>query len=295
MSLNGAAFLALWNDFDPALDAEYDCWHTFEHVPERVGIAGILSGRRYVARERERWRYFTLYELESLAALDGPEYADVVERPTAWSASMRPSFRNFLRSPCATLFTTGLGLAGSIATFRFGVTRPVHDPGAAATMLAPFLESAGVSALHLGRVDTTATFPVSNTASPGPGRGRTIRVARRGYRTQRARPRRAAGRGGAPPGGGSDGLDRVGKLRTGIPRRAVRSRRAGDGATAPASRSPAPLAGNEMNRDLKVDVLVCGGGMAGTAAAIAAGRAGADTLLAERSGQVVRTRGIKAE
>ena len=39
-----------------------------------------------------------------------------------------------------------------------------------------------------------------------------------------------------------------------------------------------------MNRDLKVDVLVCGGGMAGTAAAIAAGRAGADTLLAERSG-----------
>ena len=103
MSLNGAAFLALWNDFDPALDAEYDCWHTFEHVPERVGIAGILSGRRYVARERERWRYFTLYELESLAALDGPEYADVVERPTAWSASMRPSFRNFLRSPCATL------------------------------------------------------------------------------------------------------------------------------------------------------------------------------------------------
>ena len=50
-----------------------------------------------------------------------------------------------------------------------------------------------------------------------------------------------------------------------------------------------------MNRDLKVDVLVCGGGMAGTAAAIAAGRAGADTLLAERSGQVVRMRGIKAE
>ena len=39
-----------------------------------------------------------------------------------------------------------------------------------------------------------------------------------------------------------------------------------------------------MNRDLKVDVLVCGGGMAGTAAAIAAGRAGADTLLVERWG-----------
>src|SRR5258708_8852679 len=35
---------------------------------------------------------------------------------------------------------------------------------------------------------------------------------------------------------------------------------------------------------LHVDVLVCGGGMAGTVAAIAAGRAGAKTLLIERWG-----------
>ena len=35
---------------------------------------------------------------------------------------------------------------------------------------------------------------------------------------------------------------------------------------------------------MNVEVLVCGGGMAGAAAAIAAGRAGADTLLVERWG-----------
>ena len=35
---------------------------------------------------------------------------------------------------------------------------------------------------------------------------------------------------------------------------------------------------------LHVDVLVCGGGMAGTVAAVAAGRAGANTLLIERWG-----------
>jgi hypothetical protein len=103
MTLKGSAFLALWNDFDPARDAEYNCWHTFEHVPERVGIAGIRSARRYVARERNDRRYFTLYDLASLAALDGPEYADVADRPTAWSSSMRASFRNFLRRPCTTV------------------------------------------------------------------------------------------------------------------------------------------------------------------------------------------------
>src|SRR5450631_2495486 len=121
MGLQGSAFLALWNDVDPARDAEYNCWHTFEHVPERVGIAGILSARRYIAPERDDHRYFTLYDLASLASLDGPEYLDVVEHPTAWSLSMRPSFRNFLRRPCESVLRVGWGLGRSIATFRFAL------------------------------------------------------------------------------------------------------------------------------------------------------------------------------
>jgi hypothetical protein len=166
MTLRGSAFVALWNDFDPGRDAEYNCWHTFEHVPERVGIEGILSGRRYIAPERGERRYFTLYELDGLAALDGPQYADVVDRPTEWSAAMRPSFRNFLRSPCTTILTVGLGIAGSVITFRFGAGKE-PDAAAAKAVLAPFLESSGVTALHLGRVDAAAKFPVKNAVSPG--------------------------------------------------------------------------------------------------------------------------------
>jgi hypothetical protein len=170
MTLKGTAFLALWNDFDPGRDEEYNCWHTFEHVPERVGIEGILSGRRYVARERAEKRYFTLYELAELAALDGPQYADVVDRPTEWSAAMRPWFRNFLRSPCEMVLTVGAGEAGSIATFRFGVTREI-DARSAKVALEPLLESSGITAVHLGRVDTTAKFPVPNAVSPGSAAG----------------------------------------------------------------------------------------------------------------------------
>ena len=54
MPLKGSAFLALWNDIEPQRRTEYDAWHTFEHVPERVGIPGFIRGRRYVARERSR-------------------------------------------------------------------------------------------------------------------------------------------------------------------------------------------------------------------------------------------------
>ena len=164
MALRGSAFLALWNDFDPARDAEYNCWHTFEHVPERVGIEGILAARRYVAMERNDHRYFTLYDLASLAALDGPQYADVVDRPTAWSASMRPSFRNFLRRPCELVSSVGIGIASSIATFRFSLRQPV-EAVAWQQVLESQLSQAGMTALHLGIVDAEAKFPLGNTGS----------------------------------------------------------------------------------------------------------------------------------
>ena len=48
MSLKGTAFLALWNDIAAARDAEYNLWHTREHVPERLSVPGILTGKRYV-------------------------------------------------------------------------------------------------------------------------------------------------------------------------------------------------------------------------------------------------------
>ena len=165
MSLQGTAFLALWNDFDPARDDEYNCWHAFEHVPERVGIDGVLSGRRFVARERnERWRYFTLYELEGLEALSGPSYMDVVDRPSEWSLSMRPSFRNFFRQPCTTELSIGQGHGACAATLRVSLATPA-DAAQWSEMLKPFVDSAALLAMHLGRVDTSAKFPLGNAVA----------------------------------------------------------------------------------------------------------------------------------
>lgn len=167
MTLKGSAFLALWNDVDPVRDAEYNCWHSFEHVPERVGIRGMLSGRRYIARERSADRYFTLYGLESLATLAGVAYADVVDHPTAWSLSMRPSLRNFRRHPCATLLSIGYGVAGAIATMRMTllVGSDAASLAAVKAKLEPFVASAGITALHLGAIDPDAAFPLPNASA----------------------------------------------------------------------------------------------------------------------------------
>lgn len=151
MSLRGAAFLALWNDIDPARDGEYNLWHTREHVPERVTVPGIHSGRRYVAAQAATQRYFTLYELETLSVLSSPAYKHLVDNPTPWSRSMRPSFRNFLRYPCTTTLSLGRGNGGALATFRLG---------AAPSSIERLFDIETVTALHLGAADLSEPFPL---------------------------------------------------------------------------------------------------------------------------------------
>lgn len=121
MSSRGAAFLALWNGFDPALLDEYECWHTFEHVPERLSVPGFLSARRYAADEGESRRFFTLYEIETLDVLETVDYRRLVDQPTSWSAEMRRSFRGFRRYPCRRVAMAGSGLSGALATLTFSV------------------------------------------------------------------------------------------------------------------------------------------------------------------------------
>jgi hypothetical protein len=116
--MSGAAFLALWNDLAGGREAEYATWHTREHLPERVAAPGFRDGRRYVAPAHPTHRWFTLYDVEQLDVFETPEYLDLLRNPTPWSASMRGSFRNFLRVPCATLGESGFGLGAALAVLR---------------------------------------------------------------------------------------------------------------------------------------------------------------------------------
>ncbi|MDB5873391.1 MAG: hypothetical protein JWQ07_2833 [Ramlibacter sp.] len=115
MALKGQAFLALWNDIAPAREAEYDRWHTEEHVPERVAAAGIHEGRRYVNRTRASHCYFTFYDVEQPGVFESPEYVELLQKPTPWSEAMRPDFSNFVRSPCRLERSSGIGVGAAMA------------------------------------------------------------------------------------------------------------------------------------------------------------------------------------
>ena len=49
MSFLGGAILAFWADVEASGEADYNDWHTREHMPERCAVPGFLRGRRYVA------------------------------------------------------------------------------------------------------------------------------------------------------------------------------------------------------------------------------------------------------
>jgi hypothetical protein len=118
------AFLALWNAItSESVQPEYEKWHSFEHVPERVGLPGFVQATRYRS-VTQPLRYFTSYQLGSLDALSTPEYRDVFTNPTPWSVRMRQVLRDFYRLPCQVGGVHGVGSASQLGTLRWRSTRP---------------------------------------------------------------------------------------------------------------------------------------------------------------------------
>jgi hypothetical protein len=151
MSLPGEGFIALWNDVDPCR-SDYDRWHTIEHVPERMTVAGFLRAHRYVRSHGCLPEYFTLYALAELETLNRDAYLNLVAEPTAWSRNMRPDIRNFIRRVCRTIATCGEGVGGYAA---LALTSDL-ETNDAKRICQELLERDGVCAAHFGVLDTNA-------------------------------------------------------------------------------------------------------------------------------------------
>ena len=110
----GKAAIVMWWDVAPEMRAEWEDWHTNEHMPERLAIPGFLRGTRWVSGNS----YFVLYEVESVATLTGGAYVERLNNPTPWSRKMMPHHRNMVRSLCVVRDGYGGGIANLMATVR---------------------------------------------------------------------------------------------------------------------------------------------------------------------------------
>ena len=168
MTRQPGAFLALWNSISsPALQPEYETWHTMEHVPERVGLPGFIEARRYRSWEptaNGTPLYFTCYWLDSLDALDSAPYRDVFTYPTPWSARMRTGLTDFFRLPCRLGGVVGPSSASQLCTLHLHGDAAVMAAALEAALNALVARAAVVSA-QWGWVSASGDFPIANRAT----------------------------------------------------------------------------------------------------------------------------------
>jgi len=119
----GKAAVAMWWDISADVRADWEEWHTVEHMPERLGIPGFLRGSRWVGLEDEG-TYFVLYETAALDTVMSGPYLERLNHPTPWSQRMMPHHRNMTRSLCAVRESYGTGLPYAMATVRFSGAQP---------------------------------------------------------------------------------------------------------------------------------------------------------------------------
>lgn len=135
----GQAAIAMWWDVAADVRAEWEEWHTCEHMPERLAIPGFLRGTRWVGLADEG-SYFVLYEAQALATITSGPYLERLNNPTPWSRRMMPHHRNMVRSVFLVRCGYGEGVPAVMATVRFSGEAP-ELPRAKGVTGAHFLEA----------------------------------------------------------------------------------------------------------------------------------------------------------
>ena len=74
-------------------DAEFNDWHSLEHVPQLTALPGFVCTRRYIC---QKWnsdaadiRYLAWYETADAGVGAAKDFQHIVANPTPWSLRMR--------------------------------------------------------------------------------------------------------------------------------------------------------------------------------------------------------------
>jgi hypothetical protein len=114
------AVLAIWHDVQDDVVAEYRHWHDSEHLPERIGIDGFITGTRYGRVEPGAEQFLVVYELAHLGVLRGSAYLSALDHPSPQTSAIQPHFQNFLRGGFSVGFHAGSTSGRYVASVRRG-------------------------------------------------------------------------------------------------------------------------------------------------------------------------------
>ena len=131
----GSALLMVFTNIDSEHDFEFNKWYVEEHLPERLSAPGFLDAALYQATKGSP-RYLAIYELESLATMQTPEYPHMSQNPTEWTKRIGPSGagRGVVRNICEQISPKesdpdimGRGMAPAIQVGRMIVPEEIES------------------------------------------------------------------------------------------------------------------------------------------------------------------------
>ena len=101
----GTGMMLVYADIDPEMDADFNAWYNEEHVNDLMSLPGFLNAGRYQSFKGGP-RYLACYELESVAAVQSPEYLNYRNNPTEWTQkiSLATNARSYVRIVCSQIY-----------------------------------------------------------------------------------------------------------------------------------------------------------------------------------------------
>ena len=131
----GSALLMVFTNIDSEHDFEFNKWYVEEHLPERLSAPGFLDAALYQATKGSP-PYLAIYELESHATMQTPEYLHMSQNPTEWTKRIGPSGagRGVVRNICEQISPKesdpdimGRGMAPAIQVGRMIVPEEIES------------------------------------------------------------------------------------------------------------------------------------------------------------------------
>ena len=159
--------LAVLNNVESGIEAEYDEWYQKEHVPERVGVPGFRSGRRFRARGCDP-EYLSVYGVDSVGVLTSAAYLERLNAPTEWTQRIMPMFRDMRRCVCTVKARAGSeGMGGAATVCQLNVSADAAEglyDWISNHVLTEIGASPGIVNAELWRIDAAASR-ISTTES----------------------------------------------------------------------------------------------------------------------------------
>ena len=130
MANKGGAILLVYTDLiDEKYDEEFNAWYDTQHLPQLLGLPGVLDAARYVAVKGGP-KYLAAYEVETVDTVLGPTWENRPVPP--WDKRMSPRVvgKNFTRILGEQIIPkgpidTGRGLAPALQIGRMSVPEGV--------------------------------------------------------------------------------------------------------------------------------------------------------------------------